>query len=129
MKDNGVVRSLPALPGVIANAFQCNGYVRLPNFDLLIISLSVKKILVVSYWFTTDCYAVHLKGFKCYLLGLVAMETAAVRHYPTVTKKHRNRGYFDQNDTVRIRNVTHLVHKGYIIANKVQKLQLLDDFV
>ena len=46
MKDNGVVRPLPAMPGVIANAFQCNGYVRLPNFDLLIISLSVKKFLL-----------------------------------------------------------------------------------
>ena len=49
IKDNGVVRPLPALPGVIANAFQCNGCVRLPNFDLLIISLSVERILVVSY--------------------------------------------------------------------------------
>ena len=49
LKDNGVVRPLPALPGVIANAFQCNGCVRLPNFDLLIISLSVERILVVSY--------------------------------------------------------------------------------
>ena len=49
IKDNGVVRPLPALPGVIANAFQCNGCVRLPNFDLLIISLSVGRILVVSF--------------------------------------------------------------------------------
>ena len=49
IKEDGVVRLLPALPGVIANAFQCNGCVRLPNFDLLIISLSVEGILVVSY--------------------------------------------------------------------------------
>ena len=49
IKEDGVVRLLPALQGVIANAFQCNGCVRLPNFDLLIISLSVKRILVVSY--------------------------------------------------------------------------------
>ena len=39
---------LPALPEVIANAF-CNGFVRLPNFDLLNISLSHKKFVVVSY--------------------------------------------------------------------------------
>ena len=38
IKEDGVVRPLPALPGVIANAFQCNGCVRLPNFDLLVIS-------------------------------------------------------------------------------------------
>ena len=45
------VRPLPALPGVIVNTFQCNGCVRLPNFDLLIISPSVERILVffVSY--------------------------------------------------------------------------------
>ena len=60
------------------------------------------------------------------------METAAVRHYPMVTKKqkkkkkkkkHRNKGYFDQNNTVRIPNVlvTHFVHKACIIANKIQK--------
>ena len=55
------VRPLPALPGVIANAFQCNGCVRLPNFDLLIISFYVERILVVSYWFTTDRYAVTFK--------------------------------------------------------------------
>ena len=55
------------------------------------------------------------------------METAAVRHYPTVTKTKKYRGYFDQTNTVRIPNVTHFGHKAYIIANKVQKLQLLDD--
>ena len=49
IKEDGVVRPLPALPGVIANAFQCNVCVRLPNFDLLIISLSVERIFVVSY--------------------------------------------------------------------------------
>ena len=46
---------------------------------------------------------------------------------PNVHKKHGNKGYFDQNNTVRIQNVTHFVHKAYIVANKVQKLQLLDD--
>ena len=49
IKEDGVVRLLPALPGVIANPFQCNGCVRLLNFDLLIISLSVERILVISY--------------------------------------------------------------------------------
>ena len=39
IKENGIV---------IANAF-CNECVRLPNFDLLIISLFVKIIFVVSY--------------------------------------------------------------------------------
>ena len=47
------------------------------------------------------------------------METAAVRHYPTVTKKHRNKGYFDQNNTFRIPNVTNfVVYKAYIIADR-----------
>ena len=41
------------------------------------------------------------------------METAAIRHYPNGHKKHRKKGYFDQNNTVRIPNVTHLVHKAY----------------
>ena len=49
IKEDGVVWPLPALPQVIANAFQCSGCVRLPNFDLLIISLSVEIIFVVSY--------------------------------------------------------------------------------
>ena len=39
---------LPAVPEVIANAF-CNGRVRLLNFYLLIISLSVKIIFIASY--------------------------------------------------------------------------------
>ena len=41
--------AITCIAGVIANAFQCNGCVRLLNFDLLIISLSVERILVVSY--------------------------------------------------------------------------------
>ena len=50
IKEDGVVRPLPALPGVIANAFQCNGcVVMLPNSDLLIISLFVEISFVVSY--------------------------------------------------------------------------------
>ena len=48
------------------------------------------------------------------------METAAVRHYPMDGHKTGlNKGYFDQNDTVRIPNVTQFVHKANIIANKV----------
>ena len=46
------------------------------------------------------------------------METAAVRQYPT-SQKTLNKCYFDQNNTVRIPNVTLFVHKAYIIANKV----------
>ena len=55
------------------------------------------------------------------------METATVRHYPTFTK-HRNKGYFDQNDAVLIPNVSQFVQKAYIIANKVQKFHLLADW-
>ena len=54
------------------------------------------------------------------------METAAVRHYPTVPKKHGNKGYFDQNNTVLIPNVTQVVQKTYFIANKLRKFQLID---
>ena len=55
------------------------------------------------------------------------METAAVRHYPT-SPKHRNKGYFDQNNTVLIPNVTKFVQKTYFIANKARKFQLIDDW-
>ena len=72
------------LPEVIANAF-CNRCVRLPNFDLLIISLSVRRIFVVSYC-TTDPYGVAFKRVDVINSALVAMETTAVRHYPTVKK-------------------------------------------
>ena len=75
----------PPLPEVIANAF-CNGCVRLPNFDLSIISLSVRQIIVSLYWITTDPYAVSFKRVNVINSALVAMETAAVRHYPTVQK-------------------------------------------
>ena len=44
--------------GKCERIYMCNGCVRLPNFDLLIISLSMERILFVSYWFTTDPYAV-----------------------------------------------------------------------
>ena len=47
------------------------------------------------------------------------METVAVRHYPTTKNK---KGYFDQNNIVRIPNVTQFVQKTYSIANKVRKL-------
>ena len=43
-------------------------------------------------------------------------------------QKHRNKGYFDQNNTVLIPNVTQFVQKTYLIANKVQKFQLIDDW-
>ena len=85
-KEDGVVRQLPALPGVIANAFQCNGCVRLPNFDLLIISSSVERIFVVSYLFTTDPYTIANQRVNVINMALVAMETTAVRHYPIITK-------------------------------------------
>ena len=48
--------------------------------------------------------------------------------YVLAIQKHRNKNYFDQNNTVLIPNVTQFVHKAYInIANKVQKFQLLND--
>ena len=58
----------------------------LPSFDLLISSLSVRQIFVVSYLFTTDPYAVTFKRVNVINSALVAMEMAAVRHYPTVPK-------------------------------------------
>ena len=49
------------------------------------------------------------------------MEMAAVRRYLTQpSQKHRNKGYFDQNNTVLIPNVTQFVQKTCFIANKVQ---------
>ena len=59
----------------------------------------------------------------------VAMEMAFAIQ-PNSHKKHRNTGYFDQNNTVRhnIPNLIHFEHKANIIANKVRKLQLLDDW-
>ena len=62
IKEYGVVRPLPAMPQVIANAFQCNGCVRLPNFDLLIISLSVERILVVHIDLQMSLMQLHMKG-------------------------------------------------------------------
>ena len=44
--------------GKCERIYICNGCVRLPNFDLFIISLFKERILFVSYWFTTDPYAV-----------------------------------------------------------------------
>ena len=90
----------------------------------LLTAIVFKRILIVSYWFIIDPCAVAFKRVNVINSTLVAMETAAVRHYPTVTK-HRNKGYFDQNDTVLIPNVTQFVHKAYVIANKVQKFELL----
>ena len=55
------------------------------------------------------------------------METAAVRHYPTV-KKHRIKGYLNQKNTVLTPNVTQFVQKTCFIANKVRKFQLIDDW-
>ena len=68
----------------------------------------------------------HLKGLM--LLTRISCHGNGSRSpLPNSHKKHRNKGYFDQNNTVRIPNVTHVVHKVYIIANKVQKLQRTDD--
>ena len=80
--------AITRLPEVIANAF-CNECVRLPDFDLLIISLSVKPNFVVSYWFTTDPYEVTFKRVNVINSALVAMETVAVRHYPAVPKTYQ----------------------------------------
>ena len=49
IKGDGVVRLLPALPGVIANAFSVQWVCKVAEFDLLIIFLSVERIFVVSY--------------------------------------------------------------------------------
>ena len=62
-KENNVVRHYPFAGGNCERIFQY-GCVRLPNFDLLIISLSVRQLFVVSYWFTTDPYAVAFKRVK-----------------------------------------------------------------
>ena len=68
---------LPAVPEVITNTF-CNWCLRLPNFDLLIITLSVKTFLAVSYWFTTDPYAVAFIRFHSLTL---TPSTLAVGHW------------------------------------------------
>ena len=53
--------AITRLPEVITNAWY--GCVRLPNFDLLIISLSVGQIFVKGlYLFTTDPYALAIRG-------------------------------------------------------------------
>ena len=44
------------------------------------------KDFVVSYWFTTDPYAVAYQRVYVINMALVAMETTAVRHYPIITK-------------------------------------------
>ena len=65
----------------------------------------------------------HLRGFM-----LSTWHYLLWKRQPfTITQpsqKHRNKGYFDQNNTVLIPNVTQFVQKTYIIANKVQKFQL-----
>ena len=55
------------------------------------------------------------------------METAAVRHYPTV-QKHRNKGYLDQNNTVLIPNVTQFVQKTYLLQIKYGNFKLTEDW-
>ena len=72
-------------------------------------------------------YAVPFKMVNVINLALVAMAMAAVHHYPTITKTYRNKGYFDQNNTVLIKHVTQFVQEAYIIGNKVQKFQFLGD--
>ena len=61
MKENGVVRPLPALPGVIENAFRCNGCVMLPNFDLLSLCL-LKKFLLFYIDLQLTLMQSHFKG-------------------------------------------------------------------
>ena len=62
IKEDGVVRPLPALPGVIANAFQCNGCVRLPNFDLLIFLYLWKEFLLFDIDLQLTLMQSHIKG-------------------------------------------------------------------
>ena len=44
------------------------------------------------------------------------------------SQKHRNKGYFDQNNAALIPNVSQFVQKAHVIVNKVQKFQLLADW-
>ena len=74
-------------------------------------------------------YAVAFKRVNVINSALVAMETQPFAIRPTQpSPKHRNKSFFDQNTTVLIPNVTQLVQKTYFIANKVQKIQVVDDW-
>ena len=119
--------AITCIAGGNCERISMHGRVRLPNFDLLIISLSGERILVVSYWFTTDPYVVAYQSVNVINMTLVAMETAAVRHYPIITK-HKDKRLFWPKYAVLIPNVTQFVQKAYIITNKEQKLQILDDW-
>ena len=83
------------MPRLIVNAF-CNECLSLPNFDLFIISLSVKTILVVAYWFTTDPYVVAFSTVNIINSVLVAMETAPFATTP-LWQNIGLKGYLDQN--------------------------------
>ena len=87
MAERKCCSPLPELPEVIANAF-CNGCVSLPNLDLLIFLYLLKSFLsyhIIDLQLTL--MQSHLKGLMLSLNSvLVAMETASIRHYPTVTK-------------------------------------------
>ena len=61
MKEDGVVRPLPALPGVIVNAFQCNVCVRLLNFDLLIFLYLWKEFLLFHIDLQLTLMQSHIK--------------------------------------------------------------------
>ena len=49
------------------------------------------------------------------------METAGPFAITQPSQIHKNKDYFDQNNTVLIPNVTQFVQKTYFIANKVRK--------
>ena len=86
--------AITCIAGVIANSFQCNGCVRLPNFDLLIISLSVERIFVVSLQLTF--MLAHIKGLM--LLTWHSCHGNDSRlPLPHYHKNIRVKGYFDQN--------------------------------
>ena len=61
-------------------------------------------------------------------MALVAMETTAVRHYPIITKKPKDKRLFWPKYAVLIPIITQFVQKAYIITNKAQKFQVLDDW-
>ena len=69
----------------------------------------------------------RIKKGKCYQLGISCHGNGSRSPLPN-RPKHRNKGYFDQKDTVLIPNVTQFVQKTNFIANKVRKFQLIDDW-
>ena len=60
-------------------------------------------------------------------MALVAMETTAVRHYPS-SQKHKGKRLFWPKYAVLVPNVTQFMQNAYFITNKAQKFQILDDW-